>query len=60
MVNIQEYWKNIMRLLHVAAKPGKDEYWMSVKVTGIGIAVMGAIGYALFVIFTFIKAAGIF
>lgn len=41
-------WK---RTLEVAKKPTKDEFKQSAKVTGIGIALLGAIGFIIFMIY---------
>lgn len=44
-------WK---RILQVARKPGKDEFLSSTKICILGIAVIGAVGFAIFLAFAFI------
>lgn len=44
-------WK---RILQVARKPGKDEFLTSTKICLIGIAVIGTIGFAIFLAFAII------
>ncbi len=41
-------WK---RTLEVARKPGKDEFITSAKVSGMGIALLGLIGFIIFMVF---------
>ena len=38
----------IKRVLLIATKPGKKEYAQSVKITGIGVAIIGIIGFVIF------------
>jgi len=40
------------RVLLVASKPDPEEFKLSAKITGIGIVVIGLIGFALFLLFT--------
>ena len=44
-------WK---RVLQVARKPTKDELMSSSKICMLGIALIGAIGFAIFLMFAFI------
>lgn len=39
------------RTLEVARKPGKEEYIESAKITGMGIALLGFIGFIIFMAF---------
>jgi protein transport protein SEC61 subunit gamma and related proteins len=39
------------RVLMVATKPDKEEFKLSSKITGIGLVVIGIIGFVLFMIF---------
>jgi protein transport protein SEC61 subunit gamma-like protein len=39
------------RVLLIASKQGKDELNLSIKVTGLGILVIGLLGFVLFMIF---------
>lgn len=42
------------RILQVARKPDMDEFVMSSKICVLGIAVIGVIGFAMFLAFTFL------
>jgi len=39
------------RVLQIARKPGKDEFVSSSKICALGIAVIGVIGFAIFLVF---------
>ncbi len=41
-------FREYMRVLKIAEKPGRDEYEMSLKITGIGILLIGLIGFMFF------------
>ena len=51
---LKEYWskgisflKECKRVLQITKKPTKEEYKVIVKVTGIGILIIGALGFAI-------------
>ncbi len=44
-------WK---RILQVSRKPGRDEFFLSSKICTIGIVIIGAIGFAMFLAFSFL------
>ena len=44
-------WK---RVLQVASKPSKDELMSSSKICMLGIALIGAIGFSIFLMFAFL------
>ena len=39
------------RVLLVATKPDREEFSLSSKITGVGIAIIGIIGFAIFMVF---------
>lgn len=47
---LKKFFKETMRVLRITKKPNKEEYLTSVKITGIGIAIIGAIGFVIFLI----------
>ena len=53
-MNVQErldkFVKDSKRVLKVARKPDKDEYYDFAKVTTLGIIVIGLIGFVIFLI----------
>jgi len=40
----------IQRVLLVSSKPDKDEFKQSSKITALGFAVLGVIGFAIFIL----------
>ena len=42
---------NFKRVISVARKPDRSEFFSSAKVTGTGIAVIGAIGFIIFLMY---------
>lgn len=47
---LKRFIKETVRVLRVTKKPNKQEYWTTVKVTGIGIGIIGALGFVIFLI----------
>ncbi len=47
---LKKFFKETMRVLRITKKPNKEEYLTSVKITGIGIAIIGTIGFIIFLI----------
>jgi len=56
-MKITNFLKNCWRVLKITRKPSKEEYLLAVKITGIGIIVIGLIGFSIFLAF---KIFGIF
>ena len=42
--------ERIKRVLLVSTKPDKEEFRQSVKITGIGIIIIGTVGFIIFMI----------
>ncbi len=53
-LKIKNRLSNYRRVIEVARKPDKEEYLSSAKITGIGIAALGIIGFVLFLIFALV------
>ena len=52
--------EKIRRVLLVSSKPDKDEFMQSFKITGIGLLLIGVIGFIIFLIVNVLTAgAGI-
>ena len=49
--SIKEKLENYRRVLIVARKPTVKEFEISAKVTAIGVAIVGLIGYIIYLIF---------
>jgi protein transport protein SEC61 subunit gamma and related proteins len=46
----KRFIKESVRVLRLTKKPNKTEYLTIVKVTGLGIAIIGAIGFIIFLL----------
>jgi len=51
MLNIRENFRRYRRVLHIARKPSKDEFISASKVCALGIAIIGVIGFGIFLAF---------
>jgi len=47
---MRRFWKETVRVMRVTKKPNKAEYTTTLKVTGLGIAIIGALGFIIFLI----------
>ncbi|MDR2624463.1 MAG: protein translocase SEC61 complex subunit gamma [Methanobrevibacter sp.] len=47
---LKDFLGQCKRVLKVSRKPGKDEYLNFAKVTGAGIALIGAIGFIIYIV----------
>jgi protein transport protein SEC61 subunit gamma-like protein len=56
---LKTFLQQCRRVLLVSAKPDKEEYNMSVKITGIGMVIIGVIGFALFMLFQVLILNGV-
>lgn len=58
LLNIKNSLKSFIsqckRVLLVASKPTKEEFKQASKITGIGILILGLIGFLMFLIFQFL------
>jgi protein transport protein SEC61 subunit gamma-like protein len=48
--SIANFLKQCERVLHVSRKPGRSEYINVAKVTGIGIILIGVVGFIISII----------
>ena len=46
-VKLKSFLKECIRVLQITKKPSKEEYKAIVKVTGIGIVLIGALGFII-------------
>jgi protein transport protein SEC61 subunit gamma and related proteins len=45
---VKKFIKETIRVLRITKKPGREEYLSIVKVTGLGIAIIGVLGFVIF------------
>ncbi|MBU0469849.1 MAG: protein translocase SEC61 complex subunit gamma [Nanoarchaeota archaeon] len=47
---VKRFIKETIRVLRITKKPNKQEYTSVVKVTGLGILIIGALGFIIFLL----------
>ena len=50
-MDIKSTIRKYSRVLQIARKPGKDEFVSSSKICALGMAVIGVVGFAIFLLF---------
>ena len=55
MIKIRTFIAECQRVLKVTRKPTNDEYTKIVTVSGLGIVVIGLVGFVLYMITTFLR-----
>ena len=48
--SIVPFYKTLQRVLHVSKKPGREEFMNVAKITGIGVIIIGAIGFIISIV----------
>lgn len=46
-MSVRRFLGSTARLMKLAKKPARDELWLSIKITILGIAAIGVIGYII-------------
>jgi protein transport protein SEC61 subunit gamma-like protein len=47
---VKRFLKETRRVLHITKKPDRQEFLSLCKITGLGIAVIGALGFIIFLL----------
>lgn len=47
---VKRFIKETLRVIHITKKPTPEEYQTLLKVTAIGIAVLGVLGFVVFLV----------
>ncbi|MBT5274367.1 protein translocase SEC61 complex subunit gamma [Candidatus Woesearchaeota archaeon] len=56
---MRKKFREYRRVLSITKKPAMDEFKAIVKVTGLGMAVIGLVGFTIFMIVEWVKKLGI-
>jgi protein translocase SEC61 complex gamma subunit len=51
-MNIGEFFTRSRRLLIHSKRPDRKEIWLTVRITALGILVVGLVGYVIHILFT--------
>jgi protein transport protein SEC61 subunit gamma-like protein len=46
------FYKNSKRILKIANKPDRKEYWLVFKICGIGLVILGVLSYVIQLLFS--------
>jgi len=52
-LNFNEFIDAVKRLLHVTTKPSRDEVSLMIKISFLGVAIVGSLGFIIRVLFLF-------
>ena len=50
------FFQNTRRIIKIANKPGRKDYFLVFKICAIGILILGALSYAIQLIFTLVNS----
>ncbi len=53
-MSVSGFITSVRRLLHVTTRPTRTELWLMVKISFLGIAVVGGLGYVVRMLFLFV------
>jgi protein translocase SEC61 complex gamma subunit len=53
-LGIRSFASSCLRLLRLATKPSASEYWLSIKISFLGVSIVGAIGFVIKIIATYL------
>lgn len=56
IANLKDFLQQCKRVLMISRKPSREEYLTISKVTGLGICLLGIIGFLIHVPITYLKA----
>ena len=52
---LKKFYKETMRVMRITKKPSRSEFMSLSKVTGLGIAIIGIVGFLIFLLKQFIR-----
>ncbi|MEM1586828.1 MAG: protein translocase SEC61 complex subunit gamma [Candidatus Bathyarchaeia archaeon] len=58
-MGLRSFLRASLRLLRLARKPSRDELWLSIKICFLGILVVGAIGFIVYFLASFLRPLGV-
>jgi len=54
-MGLRSFLSSTRRLLKLAKKPGRDELWISIRISVLGVVVIGVVGYIIKIISSFLQ-----
>ncbi|MCD6513590.1 MAG: protein translocase SEC61 complex subunit gamma [Candidatus Asgardarchaeia archaeon] len=56
-MKLSEFFTNLKRILRLVRKPSWNELWISIKISALGIIIIGLVGYVIMIIATAITGS---
>jgi len=53
-MGVRDFLESSRRLLHVTSRPSRTEVWLLVKISFLGVTIVGAIGFMIRILFLFV------
>jgi protein translocase SEC61 complex gamma subunit len=53
---VSEFWENTKRIIKLAQQPSRQEIWMQLKITLLGLFVVGGAGFVITLVMSLITA----
>jgi len=53
-LKISQFIESTRRLIHASSKPRREEVWLLLRITLLGIGVIGGIGFMVRILFLFL------
>ena len=53
---VSEFWENTKRIVKLAQQPTRQELWMQLKITLLGLFVVGGVGFLITLVMSLITA----
>ncbi|MEM2896675.1 MAG: protein translocase SEC61 complex subunit gamma [Candidatus Bathyarchaeia archaeon] len=57
-MGFKEFIDSVKRLRHAISKPTREEIWMLIKISFLGIVIIGIIGFIVRILFWFVGLLG--
>jgi len=54
-MGLRAFLSSTRRLMKLAKKPGRDELWISIRISVLGVVVIGVVGYIIKIISSFLQ-----
>jgi len=53
-LNISQFVESTRRLVHASSKPSREEVWLLLRISLLGIGLIGGIGFMVRILFLFL------
>ncbi|MFX1562276.1 MAG: protein translocase SEC61 complex subunit gamma [Promethearchaeota archaeon] len=60
MPDVATFWENTKRIVKLAKKPTRSEMWMQLKISLLGLFVIGLVGFIIRLIFSVVTSTFVY